>query len=711
MKMTKVFTILVLLLSANVAHAEFCVVNTDLDLVSGEDSYNSSFRKKVSNLSGTGCDLSASHIDSNHGFDDGGTDSDGMEHKDLKRAIMFNTEYVTVNYDSNGNPQEDYIKIKRIKFEKENGPVVFNAKEYTAVGNVSYNMVRDELYGSTYGFDVNNYLIDYVNQNRDIEYSLDTIMSLEDSAWTDYGFDAGTVILDFRDFNVEDTEEYQGDEEIVALDEMPIQCAENSADIGFRNVIFLFPDQVMNKYRGDPYILRRTLFDSGEDKTKCFKDHGAVFMCVGDLLTTGPDGELYNPAQMTGDLGDIDEYNDLNAQWCSGGAASNDDGPAWEFDPDREFSPLGIIKWYVDRDGDGYGWDDPDTTTDTKIKIGDLTDPQPPQNDPVDEDGNVIGVWVRNGDDCNDEDININPDAAEVCDGIDNNCNGEIDEEGAVDGTLVYKDYDGDTYGGEETTICEETEEPADYTYVEVGGDCDDSDEDINPAAEELCGDGVDNNCDGNIDDECTGPYYNDVDGDGYGDDATETTTYSEGVVTVGGDCNDDDPTVNPGVEELCGDNADNNCDGQIDEECVAETDCTDGFDNDGDGFQDCEDSDCDCADLDGDGFSVVDGDCDDSNPDIYPGATEVCNYDNIDYDCDGVVNPDMICILESFDPNANLNEGGGFIKQDGGSVDELLGCTLNPKASIQKKHVIILVGLFILPLVTLVGFRRRSEI
>lgn len=95
--------------------------------------------------------------------------------------------------------------------------------------------------------------------------------------------------------------------------------------------------------------------------------------------------------------------------------------------------------------------------------------------------------------DCNDADAAINPGADEICDGIDNNCNGDIDEAG---GATWYADTDGDTYGdaGSTTISCTTPD-----GYVADNTDCNDGNDAINPAATEVC-DGVDNNCDGNID-------------------------------------------------------------------------------------------------------------------------------------------------------------------------------------------------------------------
>ena len=243
--------------------------------------------------------------------------------------------------------------------------------------------------------------------------------------------------------------------------------------------------------------------------------------------------------------------------------------------------------------------------------------------------------------DCDDTDPTVNPDAAEVCNGVDDDCNGAVDD---VSGGLPswYIDADADGYGSPNVVLLSCTQ-PTGTSANAL--DCDDTDPAVNPAAVEIC-DGLDTNCDGTIP-----PSESDDDGD----------TYNE---CAGLDCNDADASVNPGASELC-DGLDTNCDGTVP---------SDELDADGDGFRvcagDCDDNrasvnpsateacdgwdtDCDASttlptesDGDGDGFypctyvtsggnpALAGDDCDDADPAINPGAVEVCDG-GVDNDCD----------------------------------------------------------------------------
>lgn len=128
-----------------------------------------------------------------------------------------------------------------------------------------------------------------------------------------------------------------------------------------------------------------------------------------------------------------------------------------------------------------------------------------------------------------------------------------------------YRDVDGDSYGNTSVTVNACT---APAGYVARGGDCNDNNSAIKPGMAEICNNGIDDNCDGRIDEGCN-VFYQDLDRDGYGNQAITITagTPPVGFVADKTDCNDNDITIYPGALEVC-DGKDNNCDGRVDEGC-----------------------------------------------------------------------------------------------------------------------------------------------
>ncbi len=234
----------------------------------------------------------------------------------------------------------------------------------------------------------------------------------------------------------------------------------------------------------------------------------------------------------------------------------------------------------------------------------------------AEEDGSSVA-----GGDCDDTNPAVYPGAFEVCDGLDNDCNGSIDE-----------GFDQDEDGYLDDYACADFAEEL---------DCDDDDYQVNPGQIELC-DQKDNDCDGDVDEGF------DADGDGYAS-----------CVEIDAGCDDLEADVYPGAKESC-DGLDNDCDGRVDENFQAENGTSLCVDDDLDGYTeqegDCDDTDRDISpgatevcndkddncdgvvnegfDQDGDGYATCDGDCDDSDPNVNPGAAEVC--DGIDNNCHG---------------------------------------------------------------------------
>lgn len=300
-------------------------------------------------------------------------------------------------------------------------------------------------------------------------------------------------------------------------------------------------------------------FYPGAPETDCADAND--YNCDGYSGAIDNDGDGYFACQECND-GDVAIHPNIDES-CNG-IDDNCDGQVDE----------GItVAWYPDSDGDGYGQN--------TASIWDCVQPT---------------GYVNDATDCNDVDATIYPSAGEVCDGVDEDCDGVIDNN-ASDAILLYADVDNDTYGDPNQDI---------YACAGSAGvsansdDCDDTSATINPAMTEIC-DGLDNDCDGLIDAGVNvgDVWYLDSDGDGYGDSSMTLLSCVQpgGYVRYDGDCNDADAAFYPNAPETdCTDPNDYNCDGS-----------TGMSDNDGDGYVACTD-------------------CNDQDVAIYPGATEICN-------------------------------------------------------------------------------------
>ncbi len=325
---------------------------------------------------------------------------------------------------------------------------------------------------------------------------------------------------------------------------------------------------------------------------------------------------------------------------------------------DADPSVTGTSTWYADTDGDGYGDDATAVTACTQPSGhsalgGDCDDSdaaynpgasEPDCTDPADYncDGST-GYADDDGDgwaaceDCDDRDALVNPDGTELCDGVDNDCDGTIDEDDAADASTWYADADGDGYGdaSDTTQACS-----APSGTVADSSDCDDTDSAVHPAAAESCN-GIDDDCDGSVDEGVLDTYWADVDGDGYGDSSstTEACSAPSGYVADATDCDDSDAAVSPAGSEACN-GIDDDCDGVVDEADAGDA-STWYADTDGDGYGDAGASTIACDQPSG---YVADDrpgpeDCDDADPAINPAATELC--DGVDNDCDGNTDED----------------------------------------------------------------------
>ena len=360
------------------------------------------------------------------------------------------------------------------------------------------------------------------------------------------------------------------------------------------------------------------------------------------------------------DPGDVDED-------CSGGADDND------ADVDTTTFQL----WYEDADGDGFAADDavPEARCDPRpTQVARLGDCEP----------GIQQIHPGATETCFTADPN-DPSATRL--GVDDDCDTLIDDEdpdvSSSGMTFFFVDSDGDGEGDPRRSglYCSQPS-----GYAANPWDCADNDRDINTSAPELC-DTLDNDCDGHIDDEDpsvdideTAPdhqWYIDRDNDHFGDKTGATIVRYAcaqplGYVNNQNDCDDRNATVNDYAQEEPADEVDQNCDGF--EECWCDRDsdqyglrvvvltrdvtCNSVVLQPGDPAAACPD--------------VTDllGDCEDTNPNNFPGNLEAC--DTIDNDCDG--------LIDGADNNISANnlyfrdrDGDGY----GNPGEPTIGCVL----------------------------------
>ena len=368
---------------------------------------------------------------------------------------------------------------------------------------------------------------------------------------------------------------------------------------------------------------------SGSDAVLCFFDGDVDGYGYGDVpANRDDDGLCSDDAFQTAFGGDCDDSRD---DIYPGGPEVVDDGI------DQDCSGADRVTCWPDGDLDGYGADGAPQEAEWPCSESGLS--------------NVAG-------DCDDGAADIRPGELDVPDdGIDQDCSG-------ADTVSCYFDGDSDGFGWPVASLDADGSCDAEQSQAPVAGDCDDSRADIFPGAVEVTDDGVDQDCNGADARAC----YVDDDGDGIGAGVVGVDLLGPCGTTPGlswwnTDCDDTNATVLPSGTEIADDGIDQDCSGTDTVTCL--------YDGDGDGFG---------ADgteaLDADGLCLTStqqasagsgGDCDDSQPTIYPGALEIAD-DGLDQDCNGA---DTVTCYDDLDSDGF---GGTYVFDfDGSCTDDPL--------------------------------------
>ena len=273
---------------------------------------------------------------------------------------------------------------------------------------------------------------------------------------------------------------------------------------------------------------------------------GEIDDSVGDLWYADVDGDGFGDAaaesqECEGEDGTVADSTDCDDTRSDVNPDAEESCDEADNDCDALVDEGVTTTFYADLDGDGHG------TSDTTAE------------------GCDTPTGYADADaDCDDDDAAVSPNATELCDDADNDCDGNIDEDDAADASTWYADADEDTYGDPDSST-ESCEQPS--GYVEDDTDCDDSDADLNPET----------------------VWYVDYDGDGYGSDTImmESCEQPSGFVDDDTDCDDTDSSAYPGNTETWYDGIDGDCDG------------SDDYDQDGDGDLSSDYGGTDCDDTD----------------------------------------------------------------------------------------------------------------
>ncbi len=266
------------------------------------------------------------------------------------------------------------------------------------------------------------------------------------------------------------------------------------------------------------------------------------------------------------------------------------------------------------------------------------------------------------GDDCDDETDQVNPNMIETCDGIDDDCDGDVDEDDAIDAGTWYPDVDQDRFG-DDTAVFRACEPPP--GVLDYGGDCDDADPNVFPGGIEVCNT-KDDDCDGRVDvDAIDSLVFNaDRDRDAFGDpaDVLVACVLPDGYAYDATDCDDAVPTTYPGAAELCN-GLDDDCDGTIDDDAIGQIRVFADVDGDQHGDPSAQTLACGV----GPGQATSGDDCDDAVATTFPGAIEICNA--VDDDCNGTIDDNLqIRVFADVDGD-----------QHGDPATPLLACGVGP--------------------------------
>jgi hypothetical protein len=266
----------------------------------------------------------------------------------------------------------------------------------------------------------------------------------------------------------------------------------------------------------------------------------------------------------------------------------------------------------------------------------------------VDPDGDGFGVGpgCLAGVDCEPGDALINPRASELCDGLDNDCDGQVDDDTLGAGGDCETGFLGVCAAG--TQVCASGSPSCEPDTL---------------ASDEVC-DGLDNDCDGEVDEAATGGlarWFLDTDGDGWGDSAAfvDDCTGPPGYVANSGDCNEGDPFISPAAPEIDTNEVDENCNGFF--ACFS--------DADGDGYGRGLATDTWATACGPEPAAAVDGgDCNDNVATISPAAVDLAN-DELDNNCDGAWN----CVIDGDDDGYGTSDRVTALAPRG------LNCTVAP--------------------------------